>query len=306
MTGSTMDDRLDARIRAFLVERGEAAVLGLEDDEFVADQVAVRLRDRGRRAQAARRQWLLVAAAAALIAMLTIVAIGALLRQRPVVAPEDLLIVRDGQLMAMASGSSDIVAFRSGDVTSGRRGYLAVAVSPDGSHVATVRDAGTTLLEPVVEILDRGGNVVGHAEVGPGGVPGVAWSPDGSQFAIAAYPATMAKTSTGDLATTLDLAIYDVSGSLLRRFELPAAAAEAYTRVVDDLSRTFDARLAWGGSGWLVFQSIGDEGPASRMWLANALTGDVRPLDVPELTAAVAQFAVEPAGPRIAATFPTC
>ncbi len=281
MMRSERDDLLDAGIRTFLMERADAADASLEAVDLVAGRIARRI-SVGRSGSTGRTRTILLAAAMLLVAALAVAVAGAL-RRPPGLVPTDLVILRDGQIAHTVGESRDLAAFRVGDLSSGRRGYVAAAWSPDGRHLAAVRDDGEELLEPIVEIIRLDGETVGRIQLAAGGVPGIAWAPDSRSIAVAALPTTAPKSETGDRPSTLSLGLFALDGTPLRQFDLPAAATETYARVADGPDTGGGRQLAWGPSGWIAFQSIGTDSPPTRLWLLNAASGELRSVELADL-----------------------
>ena len=182
-------------------------------------------------ASASRVRWLLIAAA-----LIAIAALGAAVAGRlaDVSRLGPLAFVRGGDLwVADSAGSHQRQVAVAG---AAQQEYIYVLWSPDGRHLAAVRDLGDLNLVPAVEVFDDRGNLVWSKPLEPGGLPDVSWAPDGKRLAIATFPTNV--PSEGELlapyppdaVTPVSIRVYGLDGTEGRPLR---AAGPPYIRPAD-------------------------------------------------------------------------
>ncbi len=213
-----------------------------------------------------RRLLRLLVAAALVIALAALaVVVGSQLTP-----PNDLgrlVFVRDGDLHVADGDGSGQTKIADGSADEIKLGYLSAGWSPDGRHIAAVRDVGGEFLTPAVDLMTAGGAVVRTIALDPGCGPSLSWSPDSSEVAIATCPADVPRDGigAGDGDSGIGLLVVGLDASADREIALPpewgsvaSANPEVWTvpdltvggRPMVDGSRCGRSRRALWGSSW--------------------------------------------------------
>lgn len=217
-----------------------------------------------------RLAWLLVLAALviALAALAVAVGSGPSLFVRTPDGPGRIVFVRDGDLfVAEVDGSEQILIARGGadDV---KLGYLTAAWSPDGRHIAAVRDVGGAFLTPGVDLMTADGSVVRTVALDPGCGPALSWSPDSSEVAIATCPADVPRDATQPVESGIGLLLAGLDASADREIALPpewqsVASASREVWIGPDLW------VRWSPNGrWIALWAIVSGGQPGRYLVA--------------------------------------
>ena len=134
-------------------------------------------------------------------------------------------------------------------------GYIRAIWSPDAAHILAVRDSdpGVGQFDPVVEVLERDGDLVSLVDVPDGDVPEFAWSPDGRRFAMQTFP-----------QESLEISMVGLDGRVQTTISGPPDVdAEYQSRVPGGilLSPIDSHRLTWSPDGrWIGYRGV--SGPA--------------------------------------------
>ncbi len=202
--------------------------------------------------------WLLLLAALVIALAALAVAVGSgpsLFVQAPD-GPGRIVFVRDGDLFVAEGDGSGQTLIASGGGDDVKLGYLTAAWSPDGRHIAAVRDVGGAFLTPGVDLLTADGALVRTVALDAGCGPSLSWSPDSSEVAIGTCPADVPRDAIEGVESGIGLLLAGLDASVDREIALPpewqsvaSANPEVWTRP--------DLWARWSPDGrWIALWAI--------------------------------------------------
>lgn len=280
------DPAFETRLRAGLRTLADQAVRPV-DAHGIAAAVVLEGRPgvrshQWRRVIGRRGAWLI---AAALVATLILAGLVALAGRAPAGIPGELLFIRAGDLYVAAADGSDQRRIAEGGAATewfrgGPRGYVVAEWSPDLRHILAVRDDGDTMLQPHVEILEPDGRRESVIDLPPGGVPALAWAPDGQRFAMQTFPSTSPKNEGAVESAPFDVSIRGLDGHVTSLLRGPGGIDPAASRLAPDGTIGAMTMLSWSPDGrWIAFRGQVGEQPLPSSWLLAADGSAPMPVD---------------------------
>lgn len=205
-----------------------------------------------------RRAWLLVAAALVIAIAALALAVGT--RPSPTVLPVSgpgrIVFVRGGDLCVIGTDGTNERRIADGRGDGVKDGYLTAAWSPDARRIAAVREGGGDVLAPHVDFFSAEGALAGSLDLEPGGPPVVAWSPDGTELAVAELSESSLNPSrVPGQRSVVDLLVVGTNGVVKRKLDLPPDAGPFVVEEgFDQLNH--NGQLAWSPDGrWISLPS---------------------------------------------------
>lgn len=217
-----------------------------------------------------RLAWMLLLASlvVAVGALAVFIGSGPSLFVRTPEGPGRIVFVRDGDLFVAEVDGSGQTLIASGNADGGKLGYLTAAWSPDGRHIAAVRDIGGAFLTPGVDLMTADGSVIRTVALDPGCGPAVSWSPNSSQVAIATCPADVPRDALEPVDAGLGLLVAGLDASADRELALPSAWRSLASANPEVWIRP-DLWVRWSPNGrWIALWAIVGGGQAGRYLVA--------------------------------------
>jgi dipeptidyl aminopeptidase/acylaminoacyl peptidase len=256
MTDTTPLDRFEHRLAGLLRTDSDSVVGPFDALDIARAAIATRAQHRelplGWPASVDRRILEVLIAAAVVIA-LSILAVAAPLVTHHRQEPGRLVFIREGDVFLADIDGSGQTRIAPGGADRSRFGYMAALWSPDGRHIAAVRDTGGPTLTPALDVLNTDGSIARTVELGPGGVPSIAWSPDGSEVAVVVNPADIARDAEPVNGTAMRLLIRGLAATADREIPLPP---EVLGWAVTAIGPRSGLGVRWSPDGrWLMLRS---------------------------------------------------
>jgi Tol biopolymer transport system component len=178
--------------------------------------------------------------------------------------PGRIVFIRAGDLFVVDGNGANERRVASGAADATTRGYLTALWSPDARRIAAVRGGGDDLLAPRIDIMSADGALSGTLDLEPGGTPMVAWSPDGTELAVASLSQPISNGNVPRRRTVVDIFIVGTNGVVNRKLDLPPDVGPF---VVDDgFGGPFHNRqLAWSPDGRWISLPPADNGQGFRI-----------------------------------------
>lgn len=167
---------------------------------------------------------------------------------QPASGPGRIVFIRAGDVFVVDGNGANERRIARGGAEGTNRGYLTALWSPDVRRIAAVRDGGGDVPALRIDILSADGAVSSTLDLEPAEPPLLAWSPDGTELAVASLSQPSSNGNVLERRSVVDLLIVGTNGAVKRKLDLPG---EAPPFVVDEFF-PHNRQIAWSPDGrWI-------------------------------------------------------